>query len=88
MLKPGHALTFNCDAGRIRGAGLDVFYSEPLPETSPLWKLDNVFMSAHTADRTKEFQFESMQLFCDLLGEYAETGKLRDYNIADKTRGY
>ena len=75
-------------AGRIRGAGLDVFYNEPLPAESPLWKLDNVLMSAHTADRTKEFQFESMQLFCTLAREYVEAGELSDKNVVDKRQGY
>ena len=45
-------------AKRIRGAGLDVFATEPLPASSPLWDLPNVFMSPHNADRTKEFQYE------------------------------
>jgi phosphoglycerate dehydrogenase-like enzyme len=63
-----------------------VFYEEPLPSSSPLWGLDNVLMSAHTADRTKEFQFESMQLFCDIMRKYVETGDLT--NVVDKTRGY
>tara|TARA_A100001037_G_scaffold305710_2_gene346948 strand:- start:6885 stop:7859 length:975 start_codon:yes stop_codon:yes gene_type:complete len=32
---------------RIAGAGLDVYTTEPLPEDSPLWELDNVIISPH-----------------------------------------
>jgi len=32
---------------RIAGAGLDVFSTEPLPATSPLWALDNVMLTPH-----------------------------------------
>ncbi len=31
--------------GRIAGAGLDVFQTEPLPPDSPFWNLPNVFIT-------------------------------------------
>ena len=34
---------------RIAGAALDVFETEPLPGDSPLWGLDNAFISPHAA---------------------------------------
>lgn len=39
-------------AGRIFGAGLDVFDQEPTPPDNPLLKLDNVVLTAHFAGPT------------------------------------
>jgi D-3-phosphoglycerate dehydrogenase len=36
--------------GRIFGAALDVFEIEPLPDDSPLRKMDRVFLSPHNAN--------------------------------------
>lgn len=41
------ALIDACREKRIAGAGLDVMETEPLPDDSPLWTLDNVIMSPH-----------------------------------------
>jgi phosphoglycerate dehydrogenase-like enzyme len=35
--------------GRLRGAGLDVVYPQPLPPDHPLWDVPNVLLTMHTA---------------------------------------
>lgn len=41
-------------AGRLRGAGLDVFEQEPLPEDSPLLAMENVLLAPHALAWTDE----------------------------------
>ena len=71
---------------KIRGAGLDVTYTEPLPKDSPLWDLDNVLLSPHCADRTTTFQAEAIQQFTELAKLYVEGKEL--FNVVDKETGY
>lgn len=37
-------------SGRLGGAGLDVTDPEPLPDGHPLWRMDNVIVTSHTAN--------------------------------------
>jgi glyoxylate/hydroxypyruvate reductase A len=37
------------DAGVLKGASLDVFETEPLPATSPLWAREDVILTPHCA---------------------------------------
>jgi glyoxylate reductase/D-3-phosphoglycerate dehydrogenase len=48
------AMTAALSAGKLFGAGLDVFDEEPTPPDNPLLKLDNVVLTAHLAGPTYE----------------------------------
>ena len=72
--------------GAIRGAVLDVFDTEPLPAQHPLWKMDNVLISPHTADRTATWLQEAMDLFVENYRRFAAGEPL--LNVTDKRLGY
>jgi phosphoglycerate dehydrogenase-like enzyme len=71
---------------RIAGAALDVFEREPLPAGHPFYGMDNVLLSAHSADHTPDWQQRAMQLFLDNFQRYRRGEPLR--NVVEKTRGY
>lgn len=48
------ALVGALQQGRIAGAGIDVFHSEPLPPADPLTQLDNVILSPHWLAGTRD----------------------------------
>ncbi len=48
------ALVRALEAGRLMGAGLDVFEQEPLPSGHPLLRFENVVATPHAADNTPE----------------------------------
>ncbi len=49
------ALVNALDTDQIAGAALDVFETEPLPESSPLWEMDDVIVSPHCAAFTRQY---------------------------------
>jgi phosphoglycerate dehydrogenase-like enzyme len=73
-------------AGRLRGAALDVFETEPLPAGHPFYSLDNVLLSPHCADNTPGWLEAAMRAFLDNLGRFRRGEPLR--NLVDKASGY
>jgi D-2-hydroxyacid dehydrogenase (NADP+) len=72
--------------GWIAGAGLDVFETEPLPEKSWLWHLNNVIITPHLAGETPVYNERAVDLFCENLRRYLAGEPLR--NVVDPRRGY
>jgi phosphoglycerate dehydrogenase-like enzyme len=72
--------------GKIRGAGLDVFQEEPLPESSPLWDMPNVLITPHNAGANPNYNRRFTELFCDNLARYLRGEPLR--NRVEVERGY
>lgn len=48
---------------KIKGAALDVFYEEPLPESSPLWEAEKLIITPHLSGKTKYFFDRSIMIF-------------------------
>lgn len=72
--------------GWIAGAGLDVFEIEPLPEKSPLWKLENVIISPHVAGFTPSYDERATDLFAENLRRYL--GQEALLNVVNRDEGY
>jgi phosphoglycerate dehydrogenase-like enzyme len=73
-------------AGKIKGAGLDVFEHEPLPAESPLYKMENVLVSPHCADNTPDWLDNAMKFFIAQFERFQKSEPL--LNIVDKKLGY
>ena len=80
------ALIRALEQGKIRGAALDVFETEPLPAGHPFYRLENVLVSPHCADHTPTWRDDAVRLFLENLARFRSGEGLR--NIVDKTRGY
>lgn len=72
--------------GGIAGAALDVFETEPLPADSPLWALDDVLLSPHSADQTPGWLDDAMTCFLANLRRFLAGEPLA--NVVDPRRGY
>jgi phosphoglycerate dehydrogenase-like enzyme len=80
------ALVRALEERRIRGAALDVFDEEPLPEGHPFYRLDNILLSPHSADHTATWLEDAMRFFLDNFERFRKGEPLM--NIVDKRLGY
>jgi phosphoglycerate dehydrogenase-like enzyme len=63
-----------------------VFDTEPLPASSPLWQLDNVIISPHSASTVAAENHLLTELFTDNLQRWLAGRPLR--NVYDRAAGY
>ena len=71
---------------RIAGAALDVASQEPLPPESPLWDLENVFITPHLSASTENLWTRQTDLVMENLERWFAGRELR--NRVDPGRGY
>ncbi|RWA79185.1 D-2-hydroxyacid dehydrogenase [Mesorhizobium sp.] len=80
------ALLTALDGGRIKGAALDVFATEPLPPAHPLWGYDNVIVTPHCSSVYDGWDVKSARMFADNLTRYRRGEPLA--KVVDPGRGY
>ena len=80
------ALTEALSEGRIAGAALDVFETEPLSKASKLYQMDNVIVTPHCASLEGSAELQLWRFFCENLRRYLAGQPLM--NEVDKSVGY
>ena len=71
---------------RIGGAALDVFETEPLPATSPLWSLDNAILTPHISNSSPRLRERSLALVIENVRRFKAGEPL--LNLVDRAIGY
>lgn len=73
--------------GAIRGLVSDVFETEPLPEDSPLWKMENVVITPHMCGESMKYMEKFMPILQNNLRVY-QGGNGNMINLVDLNKGY
>jgi len=71
---------------QIAGAGLDVFEQEPLPSDHPLWAMNNVIITPHSAGFSAHGHDRRVDVLAENLRRF--TGGQALNNVVDKASGY
>src|SRR5664280_1562441 len=73
-------------SGPIGGAALDTFRDEPLPESSPFYRLANCIVTPHTSWSSAEAIGRTLDVFCENLRRYRAGEPL--LHVVDPALGY
>ena len=80
-------LTAALEAKEIAGAALDVFETEPLPATHPLWKMpERVILTPHVAGYSPRIAERHLAVLLNNIGRFVLGDSLR--NVAEKDKWY
>lgn len=80
------ALTEALRQGRLAGAALDVFETEPLPADHPLWELENVIITPHVAWMGPDSETRRLEVLRENLRRFTAGEPL--LNVVDKARWF
>ena len=81
------ALLETLQAGKIAGAGLDVFETEPLPHGHPFAKLDNVVLSPHVGGMAYNGTMRGLEMSIENLEAFAAGSPVNVVNVVNVVTG-
>ena len=80
-----HALADAVQSGHLAGAAIDATEEEPLPPSSPLWRLENVIVTSHVSALSPQLYELRRQAFKANLRRFVVGKPLQ--NVCDKRKG-
>ncbi|MBD0381133.1 D-2-hydroxyacid dehydrogenase [Paenibacillus sedimenti] len=72
--------------GKLAGAALDVFEQEPLPTSSPLWRMNNVIVTPHIAGSSVHYTERASAIVYHNIRAMLEGGDMM--NVVNISEGY
>ena len=80
------AVASSLQSGHLAGAGFDVFESEPLEASSPLWGAPNALVTPHVSGTSRQTTALNWGMFAENVGRFVRGAELA--NVIDVRRGY
>ena len=78
------ALIEALSTGKIAGAGMDVFSTEPLPKESPLWDMKNVIMTPHIGGLSDVYIDQMLPIFEENLRRFLRGERHNLVNLIER----
>lgn len=82
----GDAVLRALDAGRLKGAALDVFEQQPLPPESSLWMRDDILITPHVSGTTPNYLERALNVFLDNYAAFSKGQRM--VTLVDQVAGY